>query len=144
MSGASKRVNGGANDPVLYASISYHLNPLCTALSSMVKTMRPTLFSPHLLYGRGYDSQVGVCAWLNASDVTSVFWSSPDQRLNLYVRLTESPSDAINRLWKVVDRKGEKFKYTSHMIQCLKGMNMEVRFFRFQSCLVQWSKLQSF
>jgi len=31
VSGASERVNGGANGPVLYASISYHLNPLCAA-----------------------------------------------------------------------------------------------------------------
>ena len=67
----------------------------------MADTMRPTLFSPHLLYGRGYDSQVGVCAWLNASDVTSIFWSSPHQRLDLYFRLTDTPEDAINRLWKV-------------------------------------------
>ena len=29
MSGASERANGGANGPVLYASIPYHLNPLC-------------------------------------------------------------------------------------------------------------------
>ena len=72
-----------------------------SALIFMANTMRPTLFSPHLLYGRGYDSQVGICAWLNASDVISIFWSSPNQRLDLYFRLTDTPLDAINRLWKV-------------------------------------------
>ena len=37
MSGASERVNGGANGPVLYASISYHLKPLCDGRMSMGK-----------------------------------------------------------------------------------------------------------
>ena len=34
MSGASKRANGGASGPVLYASISYHLSPLCNAAAA--------------------------------------------------------------------------------------------------------------
>ena len=31
VSGASERANGGANGPVLYASISYNFSPLCSA-----------------------------------------------------------------------------------------------------------------
>ena len=38
VSGASERVKGGANGPVLYASISYHLKPLCDAPMQEVKS----------------------------------------------------------------------------------------------------------
>ena len=45
MSGASERANGGANGPVLYALISYHLNPLCTALMYSFQRLLPSPFS---------------------------------------------------------------------------------------------------
>ena len=31
---SAEQANGGANGPVLYASISYHLKPLCAVVSS--------------------------------------------------------------------------------------------------------------
>ena len=81
VSGASERANGGANGPVLYGSISYHLNPLCNGhpfkrpLSSISDVEMLCVWER-----RSFMARLGICAdgHLSWVDASIIWWDHGD------------------------------------------------------------------